>query len=336
MPTVHIIYHAIDLDGKCSGAIAYHAAKTLFSGFNRVLRGLDYGWPFDEFSTIYPGDAVIMLDFALYEPGDKYVRMHRISDIVGPGNFIWIDHHKTSIAEASSGKFIVDNCVPGHARGITQEAYKSACALAWEFFHDTRMPEFIELLSAWDCWIWKTLFPADQEKVQNLQYGLNSVTNYPDFEVWDSLLNEPILADSYIERGAIIREYLDLQDRQNLPKLAFGTRLDGHPAIAINRRCSSESFRHLLSDQVAPLLISFIREHSAWRVTLYRGPTGQDIDVSAIATQHGGGGHPGAGGFQCQELPFPLAWAHPWTHGHEQVGTGLPQLRTPIPSGVAR
>ena len=51
-------------------------------------------------------------------------------------------------------------------------------------------------------------------------------------------------------------------------------------------------------------MLSFIWRKGQWTVSLYS--TKSDIDVSIIAKNYGGGGHKGASGFQCKELPFKL------------------------------
>ncbi len=51
------------------------------------------------------------------------------------------------------------------------------------------------------------------------------------------------------------------------------------------------------------LMITFVRrKDKLWNVSLYS--TKPDVDCGAIAKSFGGGGHKGAAGFQCDELPF--------------------------------
>ena len=39
-----------------------------------------------------------------------------------------------------------------------------------------------------------------------------------------------------------------------------------------------------------------------WTVSMYTGH--QDVDVSEVCKKYGGGGHRGAAGFTCEEIPF--------------------------------
>lgn len=53
------------------------------------------------------------------------------------------------------------------------------------------------------------------------------------------------------------------------------------------------------------LVITFVRRKDRmWNVSLYS--TKLDIDCGAIGKGFGGGGHRGAAGFQCKELPFEI------------------------------
>ena len=51
------------------------------------------------------------------------------------------------------------------------------------------------------------------------------------------------------------------------------------------------------------LMITFCRRKDhKWNVSLYS--TKEHVDCGAVAKSFGGGGHKGAAGFQCEELPF--------------------------------
>jgi hypothetical protein len=48
------------------------------------------------------------------------------------------------------------------------------------------------------------------------------------------------------------------------------------------------------------ILVPYTHDGKQWIVSLYS----DKMDVSEIAKRHGGGGHKGAAGFVCSELPF--------------------------------
>ena len=81
-------YHRADLDGRCSGAIV----KAHFPECRMI--GMDYGeeMPWTE---IYPNEEVYLVDFSL-QPFEKMIRLQKLAQL------IWIDHHKSAIADAEA------------------------------------------------------------------------------------------------------------------------------------------------------------------------------------------------------------------------------------------
>jgi len=82
--------------------------------------------------------------------------------------------------------------------------------------------------------------------------------------------------------------------------LGFESEFEGAKCFAVNLgRCNSEYFKSIPVGKY-DVLMPFVFDGDQYTVSLY-SPT---IDVSEIAKKHGGGGHKGASGFQCKELPF--------------------------------
>ena len=51
-------------------------------------------------------------------------------------------------------------------------------------------------------------------------------------------------------------------------------------------------------------MLMFYTNGLKWVVSLYHARHRTDLDLSVIAKNNGGGGHRGACGFSCYELPF--------------------------------
>ena len=51
-------------------------------------------------------------------------------------------------------------------------------------------------------------------------------------------------------------------------------------------------------------MMPFVFDGSKWTVSIYS--TNKNIDCSELAKKYGGGGHKGAAGFQCENLPFSI------------------------------
>jgi nanoRNase/pAp phosphatase (c-di-AMP/oligoRNAs hydrolase) len=67
---------------------------------------------------------------------------------------------------------------------------------------------------------------------------------------------------------------------------------------------NSQTFDSVWDPEKYDAMLTFGWRRGQWTVSLYS--VKQDVDVSEVAVKHGGGGHKGAAGFQCTELPFRL------------------------------
>jgi hypothetical protein len=84
---------------------------------------------------------------------------------------------------------------------------------------------------------------------------------------------------------------------------SFPATLQGHSILAVNAAMVDSTF--FGPDPDAEILAPFVWDGKAWTVSLYS----QTVDVGRIAESFEwngktGGGHKGAAGFQCAELPF--------------------------------
>jgi hypothetical protein len=96
------------------------------------------------------------------------------------------------------------------------------------------------------------------------------------------------------------REYADQQDVKILSILSNEMKKRSLPADWKCQVC-------LGTGHIEPydIMITFCRSpDKMWNVSLYS--TKPEIDCGAIAKSFGGGGHRGASGFQCKELPFEI------------------------------
>jgi len=83
----------------------------------------------------------------------------------------------------------------------------------------------------------------------------------------------------------------------------FAVNFEGLCGIALNRnQIGSDAFASVAADY--DLLLPFVFDGSQYTVSIYRGGQRPDFDCSKLAEKFGGGGHPGASGFQCAELPW--------------------------------
>lgn len=283
-PNYWVFYHRSDLDGLCSGAICKYFLEE--RNASPIMRGIDYGdvFPFDE---ICPNDIIYMVDFCL-QPENQ---MKKLEDMCG--ELIWIDHHKSSIETLHEF-----NC-PG-----IRQVGKAACELCWEFLYpDDSIPESVKLLSRYDVWDQSDKQLWD-ENIYPFQMGMRTLSLDPINEIhsWINIFK----GQSIPEIMVIGRGIVKYQNQQNIRTMmsSFEVEFDGKKWIAVNAGGNSQIFESRYDPEKHHGMLGFTNKQGKfWTISLYS--TRDDIDVSEIAKRYGGGGHKGAAGFQCYELPFP-------------------------------
>ncbi len=290
-------YHSADLDGHCSGAII----KMAFPECDMI--GINYGdeFPWDD---IGPDELIFMVDFSI-QPFEGMLRLNQSC-----GTLIWIDHHISAIKESEvyGNKFY----------GLQRDGI-GACALTWEYtweylkslghFYtedfqnissESDLPTFIKLLAEYDVW------NHSDPRTLSFQYGMRQQPNtWPDNQdFWNSLFDVEEV-QRITEIGGTILKYQLAENEKYCSACAFETELDGLKCIAINKMLTnSQLFNSVWDSQKYDAMLTFGWRKGKWTVSLYSDR--DDIDVSSVAKKHGGGGHKGAAGFQCEYLPFNL------------------------------
>ncbi len=282
-------YHSSDLDGHCSGAIV----KARYPECEMI--GINYGQPFP-FDKVIPGEEVFMVDFCL-QPFDDMVTLNSFCHLH------WIDHHaKGSIDEATERGFLA-------SAGQSLAIGRAACELVWEYLHHdetgmpTPMPLAVYLLGRYDVW------KHDEDvRILPFQYGMRqSADTSPDKQtLWRQFLETDDACADIIQLGSLILDYENNQNAKFCKAYAFETELNGNRAVCANRGfTNSKVFDSVFDPSKHELMITFVRlkpPTGKWTVSLYS--TRQDVDCGDIAKSFGGGGHKGAAGFQCEQLPF--------------------------------
>jgi hypothetical protein len=274
-------YHESDFDGQCSAAIVRYAfpdCKPMPITHGNIF-------PLD---VIQPGETIYMVDFSL--PMDLMLRLSQVSE------FIWIDHHKSAIQEAEEIGF--------DPRGVRKIGH-AACELTWQFlFPDAELPQAVYLLGRCDVWDLEA-HPA----ILPFQFGMGLEDTNPASALWPKLFapGGAILENRIIRQGKVIGQYRSRENEKRARSCSFETNLQGVRAVAINAGLTNAAvFNGVWDPSRHDLMVTFCwMSKRVWRVTLYSEKP--DIDCSALARKFGGGGHRAAAGFECRDLPFPLA-----------------------------
>ncbi len=282
--SLHAFYHSADLDGHCSGAIIRHRFP------DAELHPINYNQPFP-WEIIKPTDTVYMVDFSL-QPFEQMVKLNDSCRLV------WIDHHISAIEACRAyGKTILGK----------REVGKAGCELTWEYLYlDREMPRFVHLLGRYDVWDHSDLPKWDNE-ILPFQYGLRLEDTDPsgNWTFWDFLFraNDSVYEEASA-KGKLILAFANRTSARYMRSHAYEIQFEGIRALVVNvGNISSRFFESMYNPAKHDIMIAYscIRGQ-LWGVTLYSDKP--DVDCAALAKKHGGGGHKGAAGFSCKELPF--------------------------------
>ena len=275
-------YHRADLDGQCSGAII----KQTFPNCRMV--GVDYGDDCQEMvSMADDGEEIIVVDFC-FEP------FTWMEVLASRGGLTWLDHHKTAIEASDKSDINIFG---------KREIGSAACELTWEYYRPgIKMPLSVHYLGRFDVWDWKDR----DEPIREFQLGMGIHATQPGDKIWDEVLFTPKddltyertnTVDRIVSDGEAIQGYLVQQNEFLVKEGSFETTIDGHRAIVLNTPIrGSHQFDAIQLEENYPVMAVYCYlGDGKWRYSLY---SDSDVDVGAIASEYGGGGHSGAAGFQ--------------------------------------
>jgi oligoribonuclease NrnB/cAMP/cGMP phosphodiesterase (DHH superfamily) len=177
--------------------------------------------------------------------------------------------------------------------------------MPWKYIHGDKkpIPRAVELIADFD--IWKFEYGDATWNFHYSCYGENTDPEYALMNCWRLWLDaakerseryEPTVEDT---RGHIIRIYKKITDDEQCRRFGYETEFEGLKCFAINGLQGSMAFGER-QDKYEGLL-AYIHNGTKFLVSIY---TTKDINVSKIAVKYGGGGHPQAAGFLCEELPW--------------------------------
>ncbi len=275
-------YHS-DIDGKCAGAIVKkHMKESGEENESDEYISIDYkdDFPFDK---INKDEEIHIVDFSLQKPGD-FKRLLEITEDV-----IWIDHHISAIEKHQEHSGLM---------GIRDIAC-SGCELTWMYFYiPETMPLAVKYAGRYDVWD----FSEHGEILNEFQAGMGLYDNEPQDTVWEALLDNDIsFRHTVLLAGRTALLYRRKLNAELIKDFAFYAKFEGYKAICCNAgRANSQLFDSVKEDY--DIMIAFVTDYKQWKVSIYTNR--DDIDCAKLAAKYGGGGHKGAAGFLCENLPF--------------------------------
>lgn len=278
------IYHHNDLDGRAAAAIQYRFDVEARYSEARYFE-MEYSKPFP-LDQILVDEWIILLDFHC-EDEDQFAELKKQA-----GEILIIDHHKTF-------KEKVDNNPELYAEvKIMYDGKLSGCEIAWDYYcgPNSPIPRAVKLIGDRDTWRWEF-----GEETARFCAGMGIHDQEPTNELWRSLFigNPPSLVNEIIDEGTICLAFRDNFCADYTKSYGFETEFEGYKCFANGIYAfGSEAFGGRMKQYDICLSYEFIGDK--WIIGLYS----DTIDVSEIAKKHKGGGHCGAAGFTCEELPF--------------------------------
>lgn len=304
------VIHHNDLDGRCSADIIYHWVG---EGKTHIDHGspdaeyieMDYAKEFDV-NSIKTDEEVWIVDFS-FEPAVMKKILARTKNVV------WIDHHKSAIE-----KYV------GFGQDINgfRSVKDAGCVLTWEYvmWYSDRgtsnlivgdecsimtdkdepakhypVPESVAMIGDYDSW---------HHKIENstLFYeGMKLKNDDPGSNDWRDAAHSAKFRLDVIQDGRTCIKYRDNYCADMIKSYGFESEIEGHKCYVLNVYGFGSLGYGKLMDEY-DICAGCIFDGKQWTVSLYSKKP--DVDVSVICKKLGGGGHKGAAGFQCKELPF--------------------------------
>lgn len=280
-----IIYHD-DNDGRLSAAIMLKKLKQESDPLSVVCIPATYDRAEAIVKGVATGDEVYMLDFSV--SSDQFEELIRKSKFLA-----WIDHHKTAI-EAVDKR--AQALVPG-----LRSTEKAACLLTWEYcFPKEEAPLAVKLVADRDAWKWEF-----GQQTAEFHYGLATHYTHPNAGVWDVLLTSAVGTHKIQSDGRLALKTIGQRFKEIREAVAFDTEIDGYKARAMNIAIAgsaafgAEGWETGALPKDVDICCQYYHNGSVFTVSMYS----ETVDVSELCKKRGGGGHKGAAGFTCRNLP---------------------------------
>lgn len=197
-----------------------------------------------------------------------------------------LDHH-LSARERYAAEPELENLVRAGGHQVVFDLNHSGAMLAWLHFHPERPPpELLRYVEDQDLWRWK--LPRSEEI--NAAIGAHS----RDFEEWEELAARAP-EDLAAEGEPILRA--QRAEIERALQLAHPVTVAGRRVEAVNALHHRSHIGHELAKRAAyghPIGVVYRVSGRSVDASIY---SIGDVDVSAIAHRHGGGGHRNASGF---------------------------------------
>lgn len=331
MPTIHIYHHG-DTDGITAGACIFHGLCAPLLFHTRLCYRLyNYETPLD-FHKVKEDDIIFLVDYSLSNK-DNIARLRGLCLDLWKDeedkHVFWLDHHKTSYKfidqyplNKISKVINTDICGAAISYLFCKAFYKMSYVYTLEEYYDKLSTlvklindgvykfdkeyirnEFIEYVDSWDTW------KHDKEYDTEFNLGcialLNDPTNTAFCNLADPFMDATLsFITAYTEKcitaGKNILKFNESLNKQQMIEMAFEVNIKfenkTYTCLVFNGRGNSTTFGDNINKYDICAMMYFIGD--TWINSLYSAK----IDTLPISEFMGGGGHPGASGFQAHDI----------------------------------
>lgn len=275
------IYHVADHDGKGSAAIV----KRVFPDAELCGLNHDMDIPYD---LIESHDKIVVCDISL--PLEYMFKLSETKD------FTWIDHHISVIEEYENA---MANGEHDPIKGLRRSG-TAAIELTWKYFHPNEaLPEGVKLLAMND------VYDLSDDRVFPFEYAFQSFgVNRPDDPIWDEVFNSTLDINLTVQKGEAIMSWINIRNYRLVRGISFTSSYKGLKCICANMpQGKSMFFDSLPHIRTFDFMVNFfMNKKNQWNLSFYTYK--DNVDVSKIAAEFGGGGHQkAAGASSLKELP---------------------------------
>ena len=275
-----ICFHHNDLDGRCCAAILRYR-------FDDSVRMYEINYNMDfPLHLVAQGEDVFLVDFT-----PQRTQFERVVETAN--RTVWIDHHWSAVSKFQNMAYLP---------GLRTNTKPAACYLTWQWaFPDRSIPKSVFLISKFDTWDFE-----EGDQVEHFMHGMRGYDSTPQASIWDVLLRNSKNAEliSRIQQeGKAVGRAFKYWSRDYYRAFGYECEWEGYHCIVCNVAMLGSKFFDLIKQtHDHDIMVSYVHDGNGFSVSLHSEDP--DINVSTIAVGYGGGGHPGAAGFQCKKLPF--------------------------------
>lgn len=239
-----------------------------------------YRWhPAHYISMGYDGDLPDIPDGSRVYMLDYSRSREEMDELAGRCDLTVLDHHASAQRRCEDAGYAIF------------DMDKSGAVLAWEHFHPNEpVPELLLYVQDRDLWRWE--LPGSREVSLAIQ------AMPMEFGDWQAIYNDSHGVNSLAHAGHAMMRY----QRQLVDDVCKWARVE-NGMVQVNSSCLMSELGHELLDRFPEAQIAVIywqRSDRKWQWSFRSRKDGPD--VSKLAEQHGGGGHPNAAGCVSEKL----------------------------------